>query len=461
MVFKSHAQTLARNGGLTLGALPFLVASLTASAAPRQPNVIVIVTDDQRYDALGVVQREQGPQARFPFFATPNLDRLAAGGARFRQAFVTHSLCSPSRASMLTGQPTYAHGIRDNRTLFRSMATWPAALRAGGYHTAYFGKWHMGRQEDRPGFTDSFTFVDQGIYPDCRFLHNGTWVETKGWVDDVTTDRAIEYIARQGAQPFALYIGYKSPHDNRTPAPRHARLYAGVKIAEPPNYRARPPFAQGASDKPWNPALEDRLNYFRCLQGVDDNIGRLLAVLDAQGLTDDTLIIFAGDNGYYLGEHGLGDKRTAYEESIRIPLLVRYPRAVRAGLVIDAMALNIDFAATIMELTGVPLAWGQHGRSLGPLLRGTTPADWRREFYYENYCDPEYPDVTFDLECIRTDEAKLVIYPGRPEWTQVFDLRRDPDECHNLFGEPAAAELVAELQRRMAGLRPAVKAARP
>jgi arylsulfatase A-like enzyme len=407
------------------------------------------VTDDQRHDALGVVQREQGELARFPFFQTPHLDRLAAEGARFRNAFVTHSLCSPSRASMLTGRHTYAHGIRDNQTSFVSNDTWAHALRTAGYHTGYFGKWHMGKQEERPGFDYVFTFVDQGIYPNCRFLHNGRWVESEGWVDDVTTSHAIEYIKRHRDSPFVMFIGYKSPHDDRTPAPRHAGLYAGVQMPEPVSFRAHPPFPWGDRSRAWNPEVEDRLNYFRCLQGVDDNIGRLLDTLVQQGVSDDTLIIYAGDNGYYLGEHGLGDKRSAYEESIRIPLLVRYPRAVRPGTVIDALALNLDLPATILEFAGVPLTWRQHGRSLAALLRGKDSTGWREDFLYENYQDPAYPDVTHDIQAIRTERAKIVSYPGHPEWMQVFDLAADPYEMNNLVDQPVARELVADLKARL------------
>jgi arylsulfatase A-like enzyme len=405
------------------------------------------------------VQREQGAQARFPFFATPNLDRLAAEGARFRNAFVTHSLCSPSRASMLTGRQTYAHGIRDNKTPFGSLDTWAHALRWAGYRTGYFGKWHFGNQEGRPGFDYVFTFVNQGVYPNCRFLHNGRWVDSVGWVDDITTSRAIDYIAQHREEPFALFIGYKSPHDDRTPAPRHARRYLDARIAEPVSSRAYPPFAWGDRTRPWNPVVEDRLNYFRCLQGVDDNIGRLLDTLREQGLSDDTLIIYAGDNGYYLGEHGLGDKRSAYEESIRIPLLVRYPRAVKAGTVVDSMALNIDFPATILEFAGVPLRWNQQGRSLAALLRGDTPVDTRTEFFYENYRDPEYPEVTHDIQSIRTATAKIVVYPGQPEWTQVFDLLADPHEMNNLAHDPDAAALVADLERRLRFAQESVRSA--
>jgi arylsulfatase A-like enzyme len=438
-----------------LGAL--LVATVVlGEAAVGRPNILLIVTDDQRHDALGVVQREQGAAARFPFFETPNLDRLAAGGARFRNAFVTHSLCSPSRASMLSGRQSSGHGIKDNRTAFRPDRTWAHALGEAGYRTGYFGKWHMGRQEDRPGFAETFSFAGQGTYTNCRFLENGTWVETSGWVDDVTTDKAIHFVSARSREPFAIVVGYKTPHDPRQPAPRHAERYAGVEIAPPPNREARPTFP-APPERPWNPRLLNRLNYFRCLQGVDDNVGRLLDALEANGLADDTVVIFVSDNGYYLGEHGLGDKRTAYDESLRIPLLVRYPRKVQAGLRIDAMALNIDLAATVLELAGVPLDWKQDGRSLVPLLQGGRPADWRTEYFYENFRDPEFPDATFDVEALRTEDAKIVVFPGRPEWTQAFDLKLDPQEMNNVASDPSAAAWVSELRRRLEAARAAVR----
>lgn len=431
---------------LLLEPLASVLGAGTVSGPVRRPNIIVMVTDDQRYDALGVVQRELGERARFPFFETPHLDRFAADGARFRNAFVTHSLCSPSRASVLTGLQTSGHGIRDNRTPFRSLDTWAAALGASGYRTGYFGKWHMGRQEDRPGFADVFTFVDQGDYPNCRILRNGVWQETQGWVDDVTTTEAIRFIEKSRSEPFALFLGFKSPHDPRQPPPRYADRYADRTIAEPASFRARPPFPWGDPGRPWNPAAKDRLNYFRCLRGVDDNVGRILDALAAQGVLEDTLILFSGDNGYYLGEHGLGDKRSAYEESIRIPLLAHYPRRIPAGVTVDGLVLNIDLAPTILDVAGVSARWTMHGASLVPLFGGGVPAQWRKEFLYENYRDPEYPDVTFEILSLRTEHAKRVEYPGHPEWTQVFDLRTDPLEMRNLAQDPAAASLSEELR---------------
>jgi N-acetylglucosamine-6-sulfatase len=434
-----------------LSTLALLTLPLCAGAAlaADPTNVLVIITDDQRFDALGFVQREQGERARFPFFQTPHLDRLASTGVSFRNAFVTHSLCSPSRASMLSGQPTHAHEVRDNRTPFRSPDTWPFALRDAGYMTGYFGKWHMGTQPDRPGFTEVFTFIDQGVYPNAEFFHNGVRTPTEGWVDDVTTTRAIDFIQRQRRQPFAMVVGYKSPHDVREPPPRHASLYADARIAEPRSFHDHPPFRPPHHAPVWNPQIPDYLNYFRCLQGVDDNVGRLLDALDAAGIADRTLVVYVSDNGYYLREHGLGDKRTAYEESIRIPLLMRLPGVQRTSGQVDAMALNLDLPATILEAAGVPLTWDQAGRSLLPWLRGETPSDWRHEFLYENYQDADYPTVTFDVIALRTESAKLVEYPGRPEWNQVFDLKTDPDEVRNLIHEPGAARLVEELQRRL------------
>jgi N-acetylglucosamine-6-sulfatase len=444
---------------LVLGALLAAVIAM-AEAATRRPNIILVVTDDQRYDALGVVQREQGALGRFPFFETPHLDRVAAEGGRFRNAFVTHSLCSPSRASMFTGKPTWGHGVKDNRTPFRPERSWAHVLGEAGYRTGYFGKWHMGSQEDRPGFSETFTFVDQGEYTDCRFLSNGTWASSAGWVDDVTTDRAIAFVAERRLEPFAIVIGYKAPHAPRHPPPRHAERYAGMEIAPPVSLRARPTF-RAPAERPWDPRAPDLLNYFRCLQGVDDNVGRLLEALIANGIAEDTVLIFTSDNGYYLGEHGLKDKRTAYDESLRIPLLVRYPRQVPAGQRIDALVLNLDLAATILEFAGVRLDWRQGGRSLVSLLGGGSPADWRKEFFYENFRDPEWADVTFDVEALRTEDAKLVVFPGRPEWTQAFDLRSDPLEMKNLAAEPAAAEWVATLRRRFEVARAAVRAEAP
>ena len=425
-----------------------------AAEEPRKPNVVLIISDDHRHDALGVVQREMGDRANYPFFETPSLDRLASGGVRFRNAFVTHALCSPSRATVLTGLHSNQHGITHNAQPFTSTETWPAVLGANGWSTGYFGKWHMGAQRERPGFENVATFVDQGIYEDCPFVVDGKDTPTKGWVDDVTTEYAVDFIKEHKTAPFAIVIGYKTPHDKRTPPPRLADKWQDHEFAEPESFHDVAPWRKGNPPKPWDPKNPDRLAYFQTLAGMDENIGRLLDTLDAVGLADDTLVIYLGDNGYYLGEHGLGDKRTAYEESIRIPMLLRYPRKLPEPQVRDEMVLNLDLAATILDFCGLEPAWRQSGQSMVPLLAaepGKVP--WRESFLYQNYEDPAYPKVTFDLLAVRSPTHKYVEVPQHPEWNQLFDLEKDPKEMRNLIAEPAHQDLLAKMRAEMQKLK--------
>jgi len=435
-----------------LSLLLALVVSSAGAEEPRKPNVLLIISDDHRHDALGVVQRELGKKANFPFFKTPSLDRLAAGGVRFRNAFVTHALCSPSRATVLTGLHSNQHGITHNAQPFVSTETWPALLGENGWATGYFGKWHMGAQRERPGFEDVATFVDQGVYENCPFVVDGKDTPTKGWVDDVTTDYAIDFIREHKDAPFAMVVGYKTPHDKRTPPPRLADKWKDVQLAEPESFNDVAPWRKANPPKPWDPKNPDRLAYFQTLAGMDENIGRLLETLDAEELAEDTLVIYLGDNGYYLGEHGLGDKRTAYEESIRIPMILRYPSRIPDPQVRDELVLNLDLAATILDFCGLEPAWRQSGQSMLPLLAaepGKVP--WRESFLYQNYEDPAYPNVTFDLFAVRDRAHKYVEVPRHPEWNQLFDLEQDPKEMRNLVADPAhqgqLARMRAEMQR--------------
>jgi N-acetylglucosamine-6-sulfatase len=437
---------------------PLLIALFAACVSPLagadRPNVLVVMTDDQRYDAVGVVQREQGDAARFPWFETPNLDRLAAEGARFRNAFVVSSLCSPSRAAFLTGRYNHENGIRDNKTPFPDDAvTYASLLRAAGYATGYVGKWHMGPQSgQRPGFHWSASFVGQGRYMNCPFEINGEKTETTGWVDDVSTDHAIDFIERQtDDKPFCLVVGYKTSHGPREPASvpeRLANLYADVEVAPPPNANSPPPYQPdarspaGRRGQTGNVAQGVRI-YFQLLKGVDENLGRLFDTLEKSGKSGNTIVVFTSDNGYFLGEHGLGDKRAAYEESIRIPLLVRVPGAPK-GQRIDAMALNIDLAPTLLDLAGVEVPDAMQGRSLRPLLHGENPSDWRTAFLYEYFDDP--PFKTPVNLALRTTTAKLIRYPGHDDWTELFDLRSDPFETKNLARDPARATMLARMQ---------------
>lgn len=413
------------------------------------PNFIFIITDDQRYDAMGVVQRElaaQGRQARFPFFAdqTPSMDRLAAEGIRFRNAFVTYSLCSPSRASFLTGRYNHLNGVRDNKTPFPTSAvTYATLLRDAGYQTGYVGKWHMGDQAARPGFTWTATYKGQGQYFNQQFLVNGGSVGSNGWVDDVSTDYALQFIGNNAERPFLLVVGYKSPHEPRTPATRHKNLYASATPEPAINADDLPPYKNKASGV----STEDTRNYFRTLKGVDENLGRILTRLDELSLAENTVVVFVGDNGYYINDHGLRDKRSAYEESMRIPLLVRHPRLITTPRVRDELVLNIDLAPTFLELAGLTPPPAMQGRSWKPLMENA-PVAWRPAFLFEYFVDPAYPDAHPDMFAVRTATEKLVIYPGHEEWTELFDLSADPYERNSLTTDPSGAALLQALRER-------------
>ncbi|MBI4625625.1 MAG: sulfatase [Verrucomicrobia bacterium] len=424
-------------------------------AAERKPNFLFVYTDDQRWDALGVVQREMGGQGRFPWMLTPHMDRLADEGVRFRNAFVTLSLCAPSRAAFLTGRYNHLNGVAGNRTPFpENSVTHATLLRAAGYKTAYIGKWHMGQQRgQRPGFDYSASFIGQGRYWDCPFEINGEAKPTQGWVDDVSTDFAIEFMKQQREKPFSLVVGFKATHGPFDPPERAKNRFADATARPVPNLNLRAPYretaeAQNAKDAAATKANPGpaglNLGYFRCVSAADDNLGRLLKALDDLGLANDTVVVFTSDNGYYHGEHGLGDKRSAYDESLRIPLLVRYPRLVPKGRTLDEMALNIDLAPTFLDLAGVAVPRAMQGRSWRPLLVGVR-TDWRKAFLAEYFAENAFP-TTPTLVALRTTNAKLIKYPGHDEWTEVFDLAADPYETKNLARDPAHRDRVARLE---------------
>jgi len=434
-----------------------LLLATSAHAADRKPNFIFVIADDQRWDAMGVVQKEHGDKARYAWFETPSMDRLAAEGVRFRNAFITHSICSPGRAGFLTGQYTHKNGIMDNDTPFPvDSITHATLLRDAGYQTAYFGKWHMGPQKgQRPGFLHSASFVGQGQYMDCPMEINGTLTPTKGWVDDVSTDMAIDWVKKNAQKPFSLVLGFKSPHNKRggeNLPPRLRDLYAGKQTQRTPNCAIpavyHKPFSE--PDKRQGRGLADNLthlDYLRHIKGIDENLGRLLDTLDELKLTDDTVIVYTSDNGFFLGERGLGDNRALYEEGIRIPFIARYPKLFPKGKVVDQLVINQDLAPTWLDLAGLPAHAGMQGRSFKPLALGEAPKDWRTSFlcYYRK----ELGD-TPTCRGIRTENAKLVIYPKNPEWTEVFDLKADPYELNRLpIDGPLAKELAAELEKQM------------
>ena len=435
-----------------LGLLSFTAPLLSAD----KPNFLFVYTDDQRWDAMSVVQKEQGEKGRFPWLQTPNMDRLAAEGVRFRNAFVTLSLCAPSRAAFLTGRYNHANGVANNHTSFPvENASHATALHAAGYLTAYVGKWHMGSQSgQRPGFDYSASFIGQGKYFDCPIEVNGVATPSKGWVDDVCTDYAVDFIKNHRAQPWSLTIGYKATHGPFDPPDRAKDRFAGAEARSVPNLDVRAIYAadptsmkkkKAGGKKPSAAQRPVNLDYFRCISAADDNLGRLLATLDELNLTENTVVIFSSDNGYYLGEHGLGDKRSAYDESLRIPMIVRFPKLGEAakGRALDQMVLNVDLAPTLLDFAGVPIPAAVQGRSWKPLLEGTK-TDWRTSFFFEYFREGQFGTPT--LSGVRTDTAKLIRYPGHEEWTEAFDLQSDPYEVQNLVGDPAHKELLTSLE---------------
>lgn len=378
---------------ITVALVEFARAAPLAAAADK-PNFLFIYADDQRWDAMGVVQREQGERARFPWFQSPNMDRLAAEGVRFRNAFATCSLCAPSRAAFLTGRYNHLNGITDNHRPFPENAvTYATLLRAAGYRTAYIGKWHMGQQSgQRPGFDCSASFVGQGRYNNCPFEINGVSTPTTGWVDGVSADFAIAWLKQNHDRPFLMTVGLNSPHTPRGGNNLPERLrnhYAGETSRPAPNmnafaiYLAPDPVT---GKKPRGLAANSvHFDYFRHVAGDDESLDKLLDALDQLGLAENTVVIYSRDNGYYLGEHGLGDKRSLYEESLRIPMLVRYPRLFGEGKVVDEMVLNLDLAPTLLDLAGMPVPPEMQGRSWKALAAGQKLADWRQSFLAEYF----------------------------------------------------------------------------
>ena len=349
----------------------------------------------------------------------------------------------------LTGRYNHHNGIASNFRPFPvNNVTQATLLREAGYTTAYIGKWHMGNQRERPGFDYHASYRSHGRYADCPFIVDGKDTPTTGWVDDAATDYAIGFIRRQkaAAKPWSLMLGFKSPHEPWEPPARTKDLYTGEKARSVPNLHSPPPYLPGKAaalaGKPVPPAGPVNLNYFRCLTAIDDCMGRLLAALEEAGQASNTVVVFTSDNGFYLGAHAAGDKRSAYDESMRVPFLVRYPAlgAAARGRVVDDMVLNLDNAPTMLDFAQVAVPKDMQGLSLKPLLTGE-PAAWRQSWFYEYFAEDQKGSSIPDITAVRTAKAKLIKYVGFNQWTELFDLEADPYEMKNLFNDPAASAL--------------------
>jgi len=422
--------------GLPVGAAPI------PSAHGRRPNFIFILVDELRHDALGC--------AGHPFVRTPNIDALAATGIRFANAFCTTSFCSPSRAGFLTGLHSRRHGVLNNHMAFPRQRTFASALQEAGYGTAFIGKWHMGPDSDQPqkGFDHWVSFKGQGVFNDPVFNIDGEEVERTGYITDLLTEYAESWLRSAKGSPFCLYLSHKAVHGPFTPAARHATDYADARIDLPASVddslEGKPDGLKARAKATPRFRAPDRLqkhadylrNYYRCLNAVDDSVGHLHALLEELELVDDTWVVFAGDNGHMFGEHGVDDKRWAYEESLRIPLLATGPGIVSPGSVVEEMVQNIDLAPTLLDIAeagGTELPFD--GVSLRPLLEGrsTTP---RTSIFYEYFTDKSSARVPH-VQAVRTADLKLIRYPDSEDSPELYDLKQDPQEVHNRVSDSA------------------------
>jgi arylsulfatase A-like enzyme len=476
------------------------VAVLPVAAADR-PNIIFIMSDDHAAHAISAYGSKVNQ--------TPNIDRLAREGMVMRNVFVTNSICTPSRAAILTGQYSHLNGVPVFNRFDSSRITVAKLLQSAGYHTGMIGKWHLG--SDPAGFDRWEILPGQGAYMNpLLYTATGEKTYTGRYVTDVITDLAIEFIKnRPRNQPFFLMVHNKAPHRPWEPDEAHRAQFADKWIPEPETFwdswatrtdalhenlqrvagdmtrrdlkLAPPADLKGPELTSWLSTKPDSVtitrdgkevtltgealarwkyqrymrDYLATVQSVDDNVGRLLGFLDTAGLAKNTMVIYTSDQGFFLGDHGLFDKRFMYEESLRMPFLVRWPAAIKAGSRSDSMALNVDFAPTFLEAAGVRVPAELQGRSLLPVLRGKTPADWRSSMYYRYYHDPGDHNTRAHYG-VRTATHKLIYFWKKDQW-ELFDLVRDSNELHNLYGQPGQEELTRTLKAELQRLKLAVR----
>ncbi len=461
---------------------------------PARPNIILVFTDDHAFQAMSAYGSRINQ--------TPNLDRIASGGMRFDACLVNNSICGPSRAAVLTGKYSHKNGFFRNGNRFDgSQQTFPKLLQKAGYQTAMIGKWHL--ESEPTGFDHWEILIGQGPYWNPPMIRNGQRVNHTGYTTDIIGDLTLAWLKerRDPQKPFMLFFQHKAPHREWQPHPRHFKLFDDADVPEPDTLfddykgRASPASNQemtianhmSALDlkftppgnltpeqlKQWSdyygpikekferdkPQGRDLVrwryqryikDYLRCVQAVDENVGRVLDYLDESGLSKNTMVIYASDQGFYLGEHGWYDKRWMYEQSLRTPLLVRWPGVVKPGSVNKDLVANIDFAGTILEAAGVAVPPDMQGRSLVPVLKGETPQDWRKSFYYHYY---EFPGVHAVAKHygVRTERYKLIHYYQKNEW-ELFDLKSDPKEMKSVYEDASYVSIVADLKREITRL---------
>jgi arylsulfatase A-like enzyme len=473
-----------------------LLAS-TAAAADARPNILFVFTDDHAAHAISAYGSKINK--------TPNIDRLAREGMLFRNCFCTNSLCAPSRAVVLTGKHSHVNGVIDNRVTFDGRQPHLGKLLGkAGYQTAIIGKWHL--KSDPTGF-DHWAVLSgaggQGTYYNPEFKAAKGKLKPTGYATDIITDMALDWLKKRDTdRPFLLMYQHKAPHREWEPGPDHLDLYKGVTIPEPATLfddhagLASPARKQEmtiekhlnprdlklvpprnltpAQLERWNAAYDGEneafrkaklagkelvhwkyqryiKDYLRCIASVDDNLGRMLKYLDESGLAKNTAVVYSSDQGFFLGDRGWYDKRWMYEESLRMPFIVRWPAAIKPGGENRDLVQNLDFAPTFLDLAHIKTPADMQGRSLLPLLKGSTPADWRKSIYYHYY---EYPAVHSVQRHygVRTERFKLIHYYLVGEW-ELFDLQKDAGERKSVYADPAYADVVKELKAELTRLR--------
>ncbi len=481
-----------------------LALAATGAVAKPPPNIVFIFSDDHAYQAISAYNESRH------LLETPNIDRIAKAGVRFDRCLVPNSICGPSRATVQTGTYNHINGFYNNSNcrFDSSQVTFPKLLQKAGYQTAMVGKWHLG--SDPVGFDFWQILPGQGVYYNPPMIRNGTKITTSGYVSDLITDASLDWLRqRDKSKPFLLMCQHKAPHREWEPALRHLNAdgdrqypepaslfddYAGRGLAEhdqdmtiDKTMNAKdlkltpPPQLTAEQRKVWDAYYEPRNakfkaanltgrdfvrwkyqrymhDYLATIRSVDESVGHVLDYLEQEGLADNTIVVYCSDQGFYLGEHGWFDKRWIFEESVRTPLLVRWPGVTKAGTVSRDLVSTLDFAETFLDAAGLPVPASMQGRSLQPILAGRRPADWRTSFYYQYYEYPMPHHVRPHYGVI-TDRYKLVKFYGTGEdYTELFDLQTDPQEMRSVYGEPAYAATQTELTRELARLRTELKA---
>lgn len=466
-----------RRSFLTSAALGSSAQAAQTGSAPAartsssRPNIVFVISDDLRFDGLACTGH--------PFARTPHLDRIEREGVTFDNFFCVTPLCSPSRASFLTGLYAHAHRIINNdkeglSEISHTLPTYPSILYESGYETAFVGKWHMGGDDTRrPGFDHWVSFHAQGQYVNPVVNVEGERRQLRGYMTDFLNEQAVRFIEKPHRQPFSLYVGHKAVHYPYLPAARHDKLYSDARYNPPPVapgdlegkpvFRYKPPEfdvlrVEGVTPLPQEsrrarPGKPEEVvrDMARCVASMDEGMGMIFDALERTKQLDNTLIVFTSDNGYLMGEHGEFDqKRWAYEPSIRLPLLMRYPKLIPAGSHRTQMTLNLDIAPTMLDLAGARSFGALHGKSLIPVLRDAQ-APLRNSFlgeYFVEKCVPKVPE----WQCVRTERWKYIHFTELANMDELYDLKMDPREEKNVMGDPSQQEVVGQMKAELARL---------